>query len=478
MMTIVRWALTGLALIATGCSCSSPGGSRHDAGLTEIDGNGLDVAAPHIDTGTGEDSASPGIDVGNDAYDRTAFCMGLGPAVLVGDMTMGTASCAGAIATRVFDNALCTCTSANVVGYLKTRSFDSGMGTMDTAAGAPIGIDEGDTTGGYTDVGGSLVVAGAGGVNFGGYLDVHGDASFGGPVRAAGYIHVHRDLHADGNVTCIGQVSVDRDAFLTPTHNLITFPDVGGHTYHQAFSVPPPCDCSPTGIVDIASIVAYGTTHNDNADVSLDPAMLDPIIGIGVDVTLPCGRFYLNAISGLGSVTLHAHGRTALYIGGDVNALGVLDVDLGTTGELDVFIGGNLLSIGQGSWGERARPAATRIYVAGAGTVTLVGASGFVGNVYAPNATITAVGDTEVYGSLFGGVVNMPGYLSIHYDRSILDVDMDCPPPPGDCSCSPGEGCTDHQACISGACSDCHSDADCCAPLVCEPGGHCGSLLI
>jgi hypothetical protein len=35
--------------------------------------------------------------------------------------------------------------------------------------------------------------------------------------------------------------------------------------------------------------------------------------------------------------------------------------------------------------------------------VTLIGASGFVGNVYAPNARITAVGDGEVYGSLLRG---------------------------------------------------------------------------
>ena len=114
---------------------------------------------------------------------------------------------------------------------------------------------------------------------------------------------------------------------------------------------------------------------------------------------------------------------------------------------------------------------------AGTHTVTLIGASGFVGNVYAPNAEITAVGDTEVYGSLYGGSISMPGYLSIHYDRSILDVNRDCPPPPGMCSCMPGAGCSDHHACIGGACASCRTDADCCAPLVCFPDGTCGDLL-
>lgn len=466
------WAATA----ATGCSCSTPMGTHHDAGTHhEVDGNGFDVRIPDVDTGT-----TALRDTGVDAYvDRMTFCAGRGPAVLVGDMTIGTPTCAGAIASRVFDNAMCTCTNANVGGYLRTRSFHSGMGTMDMAAGAPVGINETDTTVGYTDIGGTLVIAGAGGVNFGGYLEVDGDAHFGGRVQAAGYIRVHRDLWADGNVTCLGAVTVDRDANLTPGHNLITFPSVGGSTNHVAFTVPRPCDCTPTGIVDIGAIVAYGMTHNDNADIPLDPTILSNVVGIGVDIDLPCGRFYVDSIGGLGSITLHVHGRTALYVGGDVNALGVLQVDLGTAGELDVFIAGNLLSIGVGSWGDRSRPAASRIYVGGTHDVTLIGASGFVGNVYAPHARITAVGDTEVYGSLFGGSIAMPGYLSIHYDRAILDVDADCPPPPGDCSCGPGAGCVDHRACIGGMCAACTTDGDCCAPLVCNPiTGTCGSLLI
>ena len=485
MASIVRrFAIVGcagaMALAALGCSCASPI-RRADAGpIVEVDGNGFDVNPPRVDTGPGDDTGASLPDMGNDAYvDRMTFCMGRGPAVIVGDMTVGTATCAGAIASRVFDNAMCTCTNAGIGGYMKTRSFHSTMGTMDMASGAPVGINEMDTTVGYTDIGGSLVIAGSGGVMFGGYLDVDGDASFGGPVSAAGYIHVHRDLHADGNVTCLGAVTVDRDAYLTPGHNLITFPDVGGSTTHTSFTVEPPCDCTPTGIVDIGAIVDYGRAHNDNADVPLDPGLLSNVLGIGVDITLPCGRFYVDSIGGIGGITLHVHGRTALYVGGDVNAIGALDVDLGTEGELDVFIAGNMLSIGAGSWGERSRPAASRIYIGGTHDVTLIGASGFVGNVYAPNARITAVGDTEVYGSLFGGSITMPGYLSIHYDRAILDVDVDCPPPPGDCSCDPGRGCVDHHACIGGTCEACTSDADCCAPLVCYPStGLCGSLVI
>jgi hypothetical protein len=488
MRSIAHFALVTFAVIAgfvSGCSCSSTPGIGHgDSGIPlPRDGNGFEVNPPLPDLGPRPDTNSDtNDDTNDDAYvDRMTFCMGRGPAVVVGDTTTSTGTCAGAIASRVFDSAMCTCTDATVIGYLRTRSFDSmSMMPMDMSVGAPVGIDNQDNTGGYTDIGGTLTVAGASGVNFGGYLVVGGDGWFGGPVHAAGYIHVLRDLWDDGNVTCIGEVSVGRDAHLTPGHNLITFPNVGGSTTHSSFTVAPPCDCTPTGIVDIGAIVDFGRTHNDNAALTppLDPGLLANVVGIGVDITLPCGRFYVDSIGGLGSITLHVPGRTALYVGGDVNALGVLTVDLGTTGELDVFIGGNLLSIGQGSWGSRSRPSATRLYIAGTHNVTLVGASGFVGNVYAPNAEITAVGDTEVYGSLFGGSINMPGYLSIHYDRSILTVDHDCPPPPGMCSCAPGSGCTDHHACLGGTCGACTMDSDCCFPLVCYPDGTCGDLLM
>jgi len=468
MRTITAWVLISMLAALAGCNCGgAPPGRPGADGSTGGDGS-----VP------GMDGSSSGEDTGLDArIDRVAFCMGMGPAVIVGDATVGTDTCAGAIASRVFDNAICTCQNANVAGYLRTRSFDSGMGTMDRAAGAPVGIDGDYLTGGYADIGGSFVVAGTAGVTFGGYLEVRGDARFAGDIHAAGYIHVARDLWVLGNVTNIGLLAIDRDLHQPSGRTLATFPTIGGSTLRGTFSVEPPCDCTPAGLVDIGAIVADGVLHNDNADVGLDPDLLANVAGLGVEITLPCGRYALSGIGGLGAITVSVPGRTALFVDGDVNALGVFDVTLGPAGELDLFIRGNLLSIGLGSYGDPAHPARTRIYVGGSGDVTLVGAAGFVGNVYAPHARITAAGATTVYGSLFGREIDMPGYLDVHYDRAILDVDRDCPPPPG-CGCGAGDGCPDHRACLGGSCAACTSDADCCAPLVCYPDGTCGALLL
>ena len=434
------------------------------------------------DGAVGTDAGTPGdagFDAGFDAaIDREAFCMGRGPVVTVGDSTMTTETCAGAIASRVFDNAICSCMDTNVAGYMRTRSFDSGMGMMDTAAGAPVGINGNYTTGGYADVGGTFVVAGSAGIRFAGYLEVGGDARFGGNVDAISYIDIKRDLWVQGDVTNIGLLEVDGDVHQPSGRRLATFPRIGGSRISSPFTIDPPCRCGPSELVDIDGIVAAGVLENDNSDVALDPRMLEAVAGLGVDITLPCGRYHLTSIGGLGSITVHVPGRTALFIDGDVNALGVFDIDLGPDGELDMFIRGNLLSIGAGSYGDRARPAATRIYVGGSGDVTIVGAAGFVGNVYAPHARIIAAGATDVFGSLFGREIDMPGYLRVSYDRAILDVDRDCPPPEDGCGCGPGEGCPDHSGCVGGMCAACSSDADCCAPLVCYPDGTCGPLLI
>jgi hypothetical protein len=473
-------SLLGLVANVAACSCSAPPGARRDGGVGPDEDTGVPTDAPRSDTSAPEGDAFVPVDANDvDAWlDREAFCMGMGPPVIVGDATLGTDTCAGSIATRVFNNSVCSCEDTNVVGYLHTRSFDSGVGTMDTAAGAPVGVDRNYLTGGYADIGGSFVVSGTSGVTFGGYLKVGGDARFGGNVNAAGYIDIARDFWVLGNVTNIGLLSVDRDLHQPSGRTLATFPDIGGSTIRGSFAVDPPCDCAHADIVDIAGIVAEGMLHNDNADVGLSTSYLSDIVGIGEELTLPCGRYYVDSIGGLGSITVHVPGRTALFVGGDVNSLGVFDIELGPEGELDLFVAGSLLSVGAGSYGDRAHPARTRIYIGGTSDVTIVGAEGFVGNVYAPNARITAVGATTVYGSLFGRRIDMPGYLDVHYDRAILDVDVDCPPGDDGCAMCGGEGCTDHTACIAGACTSCTADSDCCAPLVCYPDGTCGSLLI
>jgi hypothetical protein len=477
MKTLGRWLVLTLAVLAAGCSAGN--GSGNDTG------NGGGDGATHDGDATVQSDVAMDGPIGSDVVgadvppdNRMTYCMGMGPPVMVGDSDAGVpaGTCAGSIAARIFNHSVCSCTSANVAGYFKTQSFASGMGGMLISEGAPVGLDQTYTSGSYTDVGGTFDIAGTTNVHFAGYLRVGGDLMMGSGLDVAGYINVHRDTWLNGNTTALGLIQIGRDLHLTPGHTAPLIATIGGRTITAPFTIDPPCDCAAPDLLDIAGIVANAQTSNDNASVGLDPASLSNVAGIGVDITLPCGRFYVNSVGGLGAITVHVPGRTALFVGGDVNAIGAFNVMMGPTGELDLFIAGDLLSIGAGSFGNQSRPAATRIYVGGTGDVTLVGASGFVGNVYAPRSRITAIGGTTVYGSVFGRLIDMPGYFEVHYDRSILDVGADCPPPPGMCSQCSGT-CAGHHACVGGMCTGCHTDGDCCAPLVCYPDGTCQPLI-
>ncbi len=142
--------------------------------------------------------------------------------------------------------------------------------------------------------------------------------------------------------------------------------------------------------------------------------------------------------------------------------------------EIDVFVKGNLVLAGKGSFGDKSRPAATRIYVGGASDIVLVGAAGFVGNVYAPRANVTAVGYADVWGSVFANNFTSPGYAHIVYDRAILQAGQGCGGPPATCNlCGV---CPNGLACVQGKCVDCTSDKDCCSQAICN-NGFCGPLI-
>jgi hypothetical protein len=202
-------------------------------------------------------------------------------------------------------------------------------------------------------------------------------------------------------------------------------------------------------------------------------------------VRLPCGRYYLSEISGVGEIVVRVEGRVALAVSGTVAAAGSLRFELEDDAEIDLFIGGDLGLIGAARFGDEARPAATRIYVAGESDIALVGASAFVGNLYAPNAVVTAPGYLRAYGSFFARDFNVPGYAHIAYDRAVTDLDCDDdpdepPPPENDVpegyNCDLCGDCFDGLACFDSRCQPCQEDRNCCSQQVCE-AGRCVNLV-
>jgi hypothetical protein len=223
--------------------------------------------------------------------------------------------------------------------------------------------------------------------------------------------------------------------------------------------VPAPCDCSNP--IDVVSIVAARQASNDDAAIGLTTTALD---SPAAPVSLPCGQYYVDGIHG-GAVELDITGRVALFVGGDVNVDGGLEIVLSPGTELDLFVAGNVELQGMTSLGDVDAPARMRLYVGGS-TVTLSANATVGANVYAPGADVQLASSFEMWGAVFAQSLQFSGDFTIHYDISVLQ-EPGCTMPGSPCkTCDDCAGAT--PACIGGTCTACSSDADCCAPLECD----------
>src|SRR6266508_4550902 len=129
----------------------SRGVSKAEMGL---DGSTSPKIAMRDDASSGQTSS--GSDVVSDS--REGYCTGSGPPIMVGDSDGGvTASmCTGTITARIFNQSVCTCTDANIVGYVHTSSFHSGKMQSETASGGPVGVNQAFNSGGAVDIGGTF----------------------------------------------------------------------------------------------------------------------------------------------------------------------------------------------------------------------------------------------------------------------------------------------------------------------------------
>lgn len=395
----------------------------------------------------------------------TPLCTAGGPPVNV--RSDAGLACAGLLAQVSFRWSVCSCTQISASSELRTDAFNSVLGTPDGGLlGASVGANGTFSTSSTWDIGGTAWFAG-------------GMATAQGTAR--------QSLHAGDAVTG-GQAEVLRDAWLQgPVSDLVVRGTLyvtdagsvgagvvaGSGPVVRSFVVEPPCDCAAGQLLDVAGMVADGVAHNDDAVVGLDPAVFDGA-GANVRLDLPCGRYALTRLVPTGAITIAVHGRTALFIAGDVDLSNALNLIIDPTAELDVFVGGGLHASSQVRFGNLEAPAQLRIYVAGANVSTSAGST-VAGNFYLPNASYQPSASVDLYGSVFAHAIQPSARFEVHYDHAILSAGGACQVPAD--GGSPGDGgvcasCRDcgNQACMGGRCGACVVDSDCCAPLLCVTG--------
>lgn len=400
-----------------------------------------------------------------------AKCVGSGPPIV---NTPDQGGCLGGLAQTTFRWALCSCKDVAFTAAVLTDAYDSAKGPYKPGGlGGGIGANDKHNASGRADVGGDLWVHGPTGVQPAAVHTIKHDLKVGGPLGSSAPVTVGADAWVDGNVSTSSSISI-AGTLHVPQSTTIQ----GGVTSAAVDRAPvafaPPCDCAPNQIVPIAAIVAaHAGSNNDNAAVGLDAnALATPSGPIRLD--LPCGEYYFTGVNTTHPIAIVAHGRTAVYIAGDLTSSADIAFAVDSIGELDIFISGALGTSALLAVGSPSTPALSRTYVGSSSGLSLSASSRIGGNLYAANGLVTWSGGSDIYGSLFGGDFKASAATSIHYDRAILHTGDSCPPSGsgGEAGSSACGSCLDcgNQACINGKCGECGSSADCCAPLVCASG--------
>ena len=379
-------------------------------------------------------------------------CVGGGPVIGVGD---GPLECLGTLAQTTFRWSLCSCTDLNVSAALSTDAYDSTVGPYKPGElGGGVGVDRDVTNWSEAvTVGGTLWIAGT-----------EQYSSSGPPSQ------VKADFHLGGSWKASTDFTVDGPAYVVGELSGVT---VQGTT-EQVQSVPPACDCDAQRLVPIAAIVEqHRPPNNDNEAIGLNEAVFDGP-GSALRLDLPCGNYYFTSIKSSLALTIHVHGRTALYVEGDVEASSALAFVLDPDAQLDLFVKGTLKASETFVFGSPNYPALSRAYIAGDAKLALSDDVRLAGQFYAANSEVVWSAQNAIYGSVFAGSFRASAKTDIHYDRGVLRAGDDCPPGGGEggagtTECGSCEDCH-NQACKNGVCGQCEDSSDCCSPLICVEG--------
>lgn len=391
---------------------------------------------------------------------------GSGPPIVL-DPSLG--GCLGNLAQTTFTWSLCSCNDLNVSAPLSTDAFDSTKGPYAPGEiGGGVGVNRDVTHWSQAvTVGGTLWVAG------------------GGAYKSSGPASTIRgDMHLKGSWNASSPFTVEKDAFAT---GALTGVKVNGAT-KTIPDLPAACDCRPESLVPVAEIVAaHRPPNNDNAAIGLNADVFENPGG-PLRLDLPCGNYYLTHINTATPLTIAAHGRTALYIDGNVNPTAPIAFVLEPDAELDILIAGTIISSQTVVIGSPNYPALSRTYVGGTESLKFSQDVRIAGQVYAAKSSLVDwSAHNEIYGAVFAGNFKSSQVTKIHYDRGVLVAGHACPPPHGGGSpatttgtgTGTGGGPTDecgsckdcgNQACIQGECGACTDSSQCCAPLKCVNG--------
>jgi hypothetical protein len=344
----------------------------------------------------------------------------------------GPPVCAGELAARVFQHALCACQEITINDSLLADSFDSRAGTYRPGGTAGHVSTNGklESTG-PIDVAGDLTATGDPGIRVSPMLTVSGDVRTPGILDGvAAAVTVGGDADVGGNVT-LADLTVTGTLRVPPEATIsISGAQFVGALERVPVAVAAPCACGEAERIDVAGMVTAHAGANDNAAIGLDPATLSDF-EVDTTLELPCGRFFLDRVqSNQGNLTLTITGHAALFIGEAITLGRSLTIELAPGGELDLFIADHVNVAGDLRIGAAEQPARARLYVGGAGSINVSATSVLAANLYAPLIDLSFSAGAEIFGAAFVGRLVASGPMRVHHDTSVHDAASTCPTAP------------------------------------------------
>lgn len=420
-------------------------------------------------------------------YDEPSACEDGGPPIDVGDSVEEGEQCAGDLAERTFRWAMCSCGAVDVNTAFLADAYDSTLGPYEPGGyGGGVGVNGPFSMNNDAEITGTFWISDDAG------LSISSDA------------HVGQRLYVAGRVD-VGGTTVESDAYLIGPLGTSGI-DIGGTLY-----VPPGTDvpgsitydnleeddldiddacteCAPEDRVPVGDIVASKSSDNDNDLIGLDEDALTGGNTDGSRLDLPCGNYYLSEIDRTSATTIVAHGNTALYIDGDIDAGAAFSITVESEGQFDVFVAGDVNASTEFDVGSANHPALMRFYVGGDNGLSINNRLHAGANMYVVPGGIDNNNRTEVFGSLYVQEFSSNVEASFHYDRRVTTVGEECPDPDPDPDPNPDAGVDAGDAGDIGTEPDagddggggedlCHTEgeecaetSECCSPLECSDG--------
>ena len=164
-------------------------------------------------------------------------------------------------------------------------------------------------------------------------------------------------------------------------------------------------------------------------DVKLPPSLLGaappgPQISILGVVTanylLTSGDYALDSINLSSSSKILVTGKARLYVRGSTSMSGQAQIEILPGGSLEFYSAGTASFGGGGVLNDPGNAANFAFYgLPSCTSVSYGGNAGFIGTIYAPEASVTMQGTSDMVGAFVGNTVTLGGNGSMHYDEAL-----------------------------------------------------------